>query len=102
MAWGNNDRSGRGARLPANWYASNGPRAQVLRRDGVCRLGYSGCLGAPTQVDHIVAGDDHDLSNLQGVCRACHAAKSTAEGVAARQAKRARLKRPVEKHPGLL
>ncbi len=45
---------------------------------------------AQIQVDHIVpvsatGQPDHSLSNLQGLCPSCHAAKSAAEGHAARR-----------------
>ena len=44
-----------------------------------------------TEVDHITPktdGGNDDLSNLQSICRACHADKSAAEGAAGRQARR--------------
>lgn len=30
-------------------------------------------------VDHIVAGDNHDISNLAPICDACHAQKTNQE-----------------------
>nr|WP_307860521.1 HNH endonuclease signature motif containing protein [Actinokineospora baliensis] len=56
-----------------------------------------------TEVDHVIAGDDHALSNLQGVCGPCHRAKSSSEGGRAAAAARhpARV-RPREPHPGEL
>lgn len=55
-------------------------RQLVLARDPVCRA----CGRAPSTVaDHVVslaAGGDWTLENGQGMCRACHAAKSRDEG----------------------
>nr|WP_291415493.1 HNH endonuclease signature motif containing protein [Actinophytocola sp.] len=63
----------------------------------MCRI----CGAAPsTEVDHIRRGDNHDLSNLRGVCAPCHRAKSAREGGTAAAARRAR-RRPSEPHPGL-
>jgi 5-methylcytosine-specific restriction endonuclease McrA len=75
----------------------------VLRRDRyTCQLQYDDCcIGKATQADHIKAGDDHSMSNLQAVCVPCHARKSALEGAAARAAKRADLKRTPEAHPGI-
>lgn len=96
MTW---NTSNRAQRLPTNWPAL---RLLVLRRDRhICRLRIAGiCITQATEVDHIVAGDDHSTRNLQAVCSACHARKSALEGVAAQQAERDRKKRPAEKHPG--
>lgn len=70
--------SSRRRRLPADWQQR---REVVLNRDRVCVI----CRAAPaTQVDHAVAGDDHRLANLRGVCAPCHARKSSAEGNIAR------------------
>lgn len=92
MSWSSSDRR---SRLPADWPKR---RAHVLKRDPRCKLCYADiCTGPSTEVDHINAGDDHRLSNLQGACSPCHARKSGREGVAA---KPSRL-RPVEQHPGL-
>ena len=94
-AWQGSDRK---SRLPSNWPKL---RKRILRRDGgLCRLGYEGCLRAATEVDHVQRGDNHDPSNLQAVCRACHAKKSTREGVEARL--RFSRDREREGHPGLM
>jgi 5-methylcytosine-specific restriction endonuclease McrA len=90
-------------------------RRAVLHRDKDCQLALPGCLGASTEVDHIIgyadaqaAGwaveDIDDTTNAQGVCRACHRTKSLAE--AARGKARARAsgktnKRPPTPHRGL-
>lgn len=94
-AW---DGSTRRARLPSNWPQI---RKQILRRDRVCQLGYSGCEINPTDVDHINPGDDHRPQNLQAVCGHCHRAKSSHEGGTAASARRASQRRPRERHPGL-
>ena len=57
-------------------------------------------MGAATEVDHIVPGDDHSRSNLTSTCWRCHAKKSSMEGVEARRAKRDRRRRIEERHPG--
>ena len=66
--------------LPANI------RTHILRRDhGECQLGYPGCLGFATEVDHIVnvaaLGIGRDEANhdelLQACCTHCHAIKPT-------------------------
>lgn len=88
--------STRRLRLPRDWARI---RRDILDRDGYrCRLGSPVCTIEATEVDHIARGDDHRESNLQAVCRNCHARKSSFEGAAA---KPKRL-RPAERHPGLL
>jgi hypothetical protein len=62
---------------------------------------YTVCGAPANEVDHIrPTGDDHDYSNLRAICRACHAAKSAAEGAAARIV-RPRLRAP-EPRPGII
>lgn len=96
MTWDGSDRR---SRLPANWPAIC---RRVHARDGWrCQIRGPSCTITSTQVDHITRGDDHRLANLQAVCATCHAAKSAAEGVAARAAVRARDRRAAEQHPGL-
>lgn len=97
MAWEGSTRKGR---LPADWKSR---RLRVLRRDGYrCqipdRFGVP-CLAWANEVDHVERGDDHDESNLQAACTACHAKKSAKEGAEARESRRFR---PPESHPGLI
>jgi 5-methylcytosine-specific restriction endonuclease McrA len=88
-------RSTRRARLPANWAAL---RVETFEQKGrVCLLRYAGCTGYATEVDHIVAGDDHSAGNRQPVCEHCHRIKTSREGLAARPP----LRRPPEAHPAL-
>ncbi|MFI7191468.1 HNH endonuclease [Nocardia nova] len=81
-------------------------RARILRRDGYqCQLHYAGCLGTATEMDHIVnvaAGGTDEDDNVHAVCSKCHQAKTNREAVAGAAAKRARLKLPTSRHPGLL
>lgn len=92
MVWSTSDRR---ERLPADWHRRV---AAVKARDGgICR--YCGQTGA--EVDHIVRGDDHDLCNLQLLCRECHASKTRIEAVAARTRVLRRRPLPAD-HPGLL
>lgn len=95
MTWHGSDRR---SRLPGDWATR---RRRVLKRDGwLCQLRSPGCTMVATEVDHIEPGDDHALTNLRATCSPCHAAKSAAEGVAARAAIRSRATRPAEAHPG--
>lgn len=44
-----------------------------------------GCMAAPSrEVDHVDGTDNHDESNLQGLCGPCHAEKTKREAAAAR------------------
>lgn len=97
MAW---DRERHRRHLPPNWAAI---RVQVLRRDNYeCLL----CGDRATDVDHIGSRDNHKLYNLRSLCRPCHQHRTSKQGVKALNAGKARarkrLRRPVEKHPGLL
>jgi 5-methylcytosine-specific restriction endonuclease McrA len=95
VAW-DTDRK---ARLPSDWKRR---RVKVLRRDGYsCQAIEQGrrCGAPANQVDHVIAGDDHSLDNLQSLCASHHAKKSSQEGVAARA--KYPNKRPPESHPGL-
>jgi 5-methylcytosine-specific restriction protein A len=88
--------STRRARLPANWPAI---RSAVLERDGWrCQIRGPRCTGRATDADHIEPGDDHRMANLRAACGPCHDRKSGQEGAAARPP----LRRPAERHPGLL
>ncbi len=98
-AWRNSNRR---SRLPAEWPKL---RAQALKRNPqqIChRCGLPG----GSDLDHLVAGDDHRLENLEWIHgrrdyeagrspRNCHGEKSSAEGAAARP----RLHRAPEVHP---
>lgn len=55
-------------------------RVTILVRDPFCRA--PDCHALSTDVDHIVpltAGGTNEASNLQGLCHACHAAKTLRE-----------------------
>lgn len=94
-AWSNSDRR---SRLPDDWKTR---RVRVLKRDGwACRMRGSHCTGRATEVDHIVAGDNHDLSNLQALCHNCHVIKTQAESRAVIAAKAKGRTRVSERHPG--
>jgi 5-methylcytosine-specific restriction protein A len=85
--------------MPANWFSV---RRAVLRGSTVCSM--CGQPGAD-EVDHIVPrsrGGSDDLTNLRPVHRACHASKSSREGVERRRALRANRVRPSGRHPGSL
>lgn len=94
MSW---HTSKRRAELPSNW---PNIRRRVLKRDPMCTLCWE---WESTDVDHIAPGPDHSDGNLRGVCRQCHARKSSHEGGAASGRERARIarlrKRPPEAHP---
>ena len=92
-AWEGSTRRGR---LPADWPLR---RRRILKRDSYrCQIAGPRCTTRATEVDHIVANDDHGDHNLRAVCAPCHATKSGQEGAAARP----RINRPTERHPGLL
>lgn len=81
--------STRKERLPRDW---NTRRLIVLRRDGgTCHL--CGQPGADT-VDHIQAGDNHELTNLAPVHDRtpphCHRFKTAAEGNTAQRGNKTR------------
>src|SRR3546814_17860281 len=68
--------STRSARLPSDWPKR---RAQVKKRaNNRCeaRVHQPGCPGTGSECDHIIAGDDHSLSNLQWLSRDYHLAKT--------------------------
>ena len=82
-------------------------RLTILRRDKRrCYL----CHRPAIEVDHIVShaecirlGIDPDLpANLAAICVACHRAKSSAEGLAARRRQSSQARRPPEPHPGII
>jgi len=74
--------STRKSRLPEDWPQR---RIQVLARDGGrCqwrdRPDVQICGRRGNQVDHIIPGDDHRLTNLQVLCEPHHNVKSAREG----------------------
>jgi 5-methylcytosine-specific restriction protein A len=73
------------------------------RAKGVCeaKVHVAECDGIGTQCDHVIAGDDHSLANLQWLSGPCHAAKTKLEALAGR-AKQPRARRDAEQHPGLI
>lgn len=72
------ETSTRRRRLPKDWTKR---RARILRRDPICQA----CRAAPSQqVDHIDGTDNHDDTNLQGLCEPCHDAKTKREAAAGR------------------
>lgn len=96
MSWAGSKRR---HELPPDWEER---RLLVLQEaDWICEIRYPNrCTGVATDVDHIQRGNDHSRSNLQAACWRCHLKKSSIEGNQARWAKKARGKRPQERHPG--
>lgn len=95
VAWEGSNRRGR---LPGNW---NSLKAQAKRRANYrCQWVVDGirCTNTTSlEVDHIVAGDNHALSNLQVLCTTHHTRKTQAE----LRAIRSKTKRKPEAHPGI-
>lgn len=99
MSW---DTSDRRERLPRDWKRL---RAFVLARDGyrcTAEVHDPRCDGRATDVDHVVAGDDHRPCNLGALSRACHAAKTNRESSIRNALRAEQRRRPPERHPGLL
>lgn len=97
MTWSSSDRA---ARLPGDWAKRRsavrtraGNRCEWVDNDGRCTLQGREC-------DHVEAGDNHDLSNLQWLCRPHHEAKSLQEATEARRRYYGAAKRAPERHPG--
>jgi 5-methylcytosine-specific restriction protein A len=88
-AWQGSTRS---ERLPSDWRSR---RLIVIERaGGICeatdpRYG-ARCTRSGEEVDHIVAGDDHDFDNLRLLCKQNHAAKTAREARAGRRTPRRR------------
>lgn len=110
--WAGSDRRDR---LPRWWPVTV---RRIIARDPVCccegcpkclvpsiarSRGWPGhCGRASQEVDHIERGDDHKDTNLRGICRPCHGRKSSLEGLAAREEKKAPSNFFEEKRPGAL
>lgn len=88
-------------------------RPQILKRDrGICHIcnqveaPHPGTALTADIVDHIVPvslGGTDDPANLAAAHEnPCHRRKTSAEGNAAKAARRASRLRPVERHPGLI
>ena len=99
-SWETSDRK---SRLPSNWTALRnlvlnrcGGRCEVIKSNG------KRCWDKATDVDHIKRGDNHDPSNLQGICTWHHRRKTARESAEIRAEMNAILTRPPEKHPGLI
>ena len=98
--------SWRSAPLPPNWPVI---RRRVFERDGyVCQEVLDGDVqcGAPaTECDHTGAADDHSMAALRALCGPCHRRKTASDANAAMRSRRkeidGRLRKPVERHPGM-
>lgn len=101
MPWESDGSSARKLRLPDDWGQR---RAVVLERCGgrceIVKANGRRCWDPATEVDHVSAGDDHSLANLQGICTWHHRRKSSREGHEAYAAKRAKRFREQPPHPG--
>lgn len=100
--------SSRKSRLPHNWHQI---RKRVFAEKGHYCLWQmnngSYCGAYANQVDHIVPGDDHSITNLQPLCEDHHKIKSSSEGWEAFRKARAMTAKRVnnqfgwqEDHPG--
>ena len=99
MPW---ETSRRRETLPANWPEL--VAAVKARSGGRCEFPLPSGRRCPRRgdggVDHIVPNNDHSMSNLRDSCKRHHGSKSSAEGLAARKAKGAPVKRfGQERHP---
>lgn len=97
MTWTSSNRA---QRLPADWKQR---RAKVkARAHNKCQATHHHpqCDGKATDIDHINAGDNHELANLQALSTACHKAKTNAENKARRQLNARQRRRATEPHPG--
>lgn len=98
--WEGSDRR---SRLPADW--DQRVKAVKERDGGRCRWKLPSGARCPrrgTDVDHKRNDDDHDLSNLQLLCRDHHNKKTAIESWRAKKSKRKPgRERPTEQHPGI-
>lgn len=97
MAW---ETSRRRERLPRDW--AKRVAAVRSRSQGKCEAlrHHPACDGQGRDVDHITAGDTHELSNLQYLSGPCHDAKTRAENAARNKLNAGLKRRPPEPHPG--
>jgi len=86
---------------PRGWTTTT---KRILQRDGrQCYRRGPQCIGAATQVDHVIPhsqGGSHDDSNLAAICKPCHDEKTKVEATAGKKRRSGRL--PAERLPGLL
>lgn len=61
----------------------------------------AGCNRHATDIDHITAGDNHSIDNLQPLSRACHNAKTTAETLARTATRHAMTQHKHAPHPNM-
>ncbi len=82
QAWASTEGSASSRGYGATWRRL---RQMVLNRDPICRQ----CRREPSfAVDHVVPkarGGDDSMENLQGLCRACHAAKTAKDAAQGRK-----------------
>lgn len=97
MVWSTSDRR---FRLPPDW--GDIKRQVKHRAHGLCEATDHDprCDGLGTDCDHIEAGDNHSLTNLQWLSAPCHTAKTARETAARNRANAALKRRPSEPHPG--
>lgn len=99
MNWENSDRR---SRLPSDW--NQRVKAVWERAKGRCEWRLPSGLRCPRRgadVDHRRNDDNHDLSNLQLLCKDHHKRKTTAEAWRGKRNKVKRPRRPPEQHPGI-
>lgn len=95
--WKGSTRKGR---LPGNW--SSLRRQAKERAGGICEMvqyGYR-CTEVGTDCDHVKPGDNHDLSNLQWLCRRHHLEKTGRDSWNQRRKARAKAKARNDKRFG--
>lgn len=100
MAWETSDRR---ERLPADWADRV---KQVWKRDkGQCTWKLPSGARCPrrgSDVDHRKNDDNHDLRNLQLLCRHHHDKKTQSEAWFGRAKRKKATTRPPEAHPGII
>ena len=106
MPWQSEGSSPRRKELPPNWYTEIRPT--VLDRDDYrCRWPRTdrraGICGArANQVDHREDRDSYALDDLWSLCQYHHMHKTQTQSVDARRDSLAKLRHPVDRHPGYL